>query len=397
MFRNRYTKGLIGLIFGLAVIVAPAMSARAADTAVSSVITTKAAVTGNALKIREHASGDAAVIAIASHGAQFTVTGTSGDEWIVISYQGGEAYVSSKYVTLHTVQNVIMDENESESTDNEDSSIAAETKTAEESSDAEVSSADTSASKEASVTPAASAPETNQVQAVSENDPAVSGNDPVSSVSGNNAAAAVSGNDITAVTTPEIAVEANGTESTAAAVAATTAADTAPVQNADPAAGTDASAATADVSAETDASAETEAADAAQTAAVDQTAVSADPSAAQAAYTNEELTLLAALIQCEAVGEPYDGKVAVGQVVLNRVASAEYPNSITEVIYQAGQFTPVRSGKVDALVASGSIDAECMQAAQAALGGTDIIGSATRFNRVHSDKGQIIGNHSFWG
>ena len=58
-----------------------------------------------------------------------------------------------------------------------------------------------------------------------------------------------------------------------------------------------------------------------------------------------DLELLAALIECEAGGEPYEGKLAVGSVVLNRVASSHFPNSVVGVIYQRGQFSPVASGR----------------------------------------------------
>ena len=58
--------------------------------------------------------------------------------------------------------------------------------------------------------------------------------------------------------------------------------------------------------------------------------------------------MLAALIFCEAGGEPYEGQVAEGAVVMNRVRSGIFPNSITEVIYQSGQFGPAITGKLDA-------------------------------------------------
>ena len=61
--------------------------------------------------------------------------------------------------------------------------------------------------------------------------------------------------------------------------------------------------------------------------------------AAAASVSGGELDLLAALIQCEAGGESHTGKVAVGAVVMNRVRSGQFPNSITEVVYQSGQFS----------------------------------------------------------
>jgi N-acetylmuramoyl-L-alanine amidase len=56
---------------------------------------------------------------------------------------------------------------------------------------------------------------------------------------------------------------------------------------------------------------------------------------------NKDIMLLAKLINSEALGEPYQGKLAVGNVVMNRVKSREFPNSITEVVYQKGQFDGV--------------------------------------------------------
>ena len=57
-----------------------------------------------------------------------------------------------------------------------------------------------------------------------------------------------------------------------------------------------------------------------------------------------EQELLAALIYCEAGNQPYEGQVAVGAVVMNRVRSGSYPNTISEVIYQSGQFGPAMTG-----------------------------------------------------
>lgn len=115
------------------------------------------------------------------------------------------------------------------------------------------------------------------------------------------------------------------------------------------------------------------------------------------AVSEEDILLLASLIQCEAIGESYEGQVAVGEVVLNRVKSASYPNTVRDVIYDVGQFSPVSSGKVDRVLASNTINENCIQAARDAVNGSSICGGATRFNRVQSDKGLIIGNHSFWG
>lgn len=52
--------------------------------------------------------------------------------------------------------------------------------------------------------------------------------------------------------------------------------------------------------------------------------------------SDSDLYLLGAIIQCEADGEPYEGKLAVGSVVMNRVRSSYFPNTVSGVIYQSG-------------------------------------------------------------
>ena len=115
-------------------------------------------------------------------------------------------------------------------------------------------------------------------------------------------------------------------------------------------------------------------------------------------YTTDADTtlLLAALIQCEAGSESYEGKVAVGAVVMNRVRSAAYPNSIHGVIYASGQFTPAMNGKVNALYESGKISASCIQAAEEALSGVSNVGDLTHFRRNNGREGLVIGNHVFY-
>lgn len=106
--------------------------------------------------------------------------------------------------------------------------------------------------------------------------------------------------------------------------------------------------------------------------------------------------LLAALIQCEAGGESYEGQLAVGAVVMNRVRSAAYPDSIHGVIYASGQFTPALNGKVNALYESGKINASCIQAAEEALSGASNVGDCTHFRRNNGRDGIVIGNHVFY-
>lgn len=116
------------------------------------------------------------------------------------------------------------------------------------------------------------------------------------------------------------------------------------------------------------------------------------------AYTTDADTtlLLAALIQCEAGGEAYEGQVAVGAVVMNRVRSAAYPNSIHGVIYASGQFTPAMNGKVNAVYESGKIKDSCIKAAEEALSGVSNVGDLTHFRRNNGRDGIVIGSHVFY-
>lgn len=117
---------------------------------------------------------------------------------------------------------------------------------------------------------------------------------------------------------------------------------------------------------------------------VQQAAVSASAS---------EQALLAAIIFCEAGNQPYEGQVAVGAVIMNRVRSAVYPNSIAEVIYQAGQFGPAMSGWLDSVLASGGYTSTAMQAAADALAGSNPIGDCLYFGC--GNYGIQIGDHFF--
>lgn len=115
-------------------------------------------------------------------------------------------------------------------------------------------------------------------------------------------------------------------------------------------------------------------------------------------YTTDADTtlLLAALIHCEAGGEPYEGQVAVGAVVMNRVRSAAYPDTIHGVIYASGQFTPAMSGKVNRVYESGKIYPSCIKAAEEALSGVSNVGDMTHFRRNNGREGLVIGNHVFY-
>lgn len=89
---------------------------------------------------------------------------------------------------------------------------------------------------------------------------------------------------------------------------------------------------------------------------------------------NEELMLLAQIVYAEAGNQPFEGKVAVAAVVLNRVESSIYPDSINEVIFQKSQFSPVKDGKIMACgkeVKEEEIPQSCIEAAEQALNGAD--------------------------
>jgi len=110
----------------------------------------------------------------------------------------------------------------------------------------------------------------------------------------------------------------------------------------------------------------------------------------------DEIRLLGALIFCEAGNQSYEGKVGVGAVVMNRVKSGAYPNTIHGVIYASGQFPPALNGKVARIYEQG-VPACCLRAAEAAINGETTVGGATRFNRNRGNReGIVIGAHVFW-
>ncbi len=106
-----------------------------------------------------------------------------------------------------------------------------------------------------------------------------------------------------------------------------------------------------------------------------------------------EQELLAALIFCEAGNQPYEGQVAVGAVVMNRVRSGSFPNTITDVIYQSGQFTPAMTGWLDSVLASDGYTNSAMQAAADALAGSNPIGDCLYFST--GGGGYQLGDHYF--
>lgn len=106
--------------------------------------------------------------------------------------------------------------------------------------------------------------------------------------------------------------------------------------------------------------------------------------------------LLACLIYCEAGAEPYEGQVAVGAVVINRMRSAAYPNTMVGVIYQNRQFSPVASGRLATRLAIGA-NSSCYAAADEAMKGKTPVGNCLYFRTVIPEiNGQIIGGHVFY-
>ena len=147
---------------------------------------------------------------------------------------------------------------------------------------------------------------------------------------------------------------------------------------------------------EAEAQAKAAAEEAARIAAEAQQAALAAQAAQTAAISAEELKLLANIIYCEAGSESYVGKVAVGNVIMNRVKSASQPNTITEVVYAKGQFSPVRNGSLQRALSSDKADAACYQAAIEALAGAQPVGGTLFFRRNNGRSGQVIGHHVFY-
>lgn len=113
------------------------------------------------------------------------------------------------------------------------------------------------------------------------------------------------------------------------------------------------------------------------------------------------LELLAKLINAEARGESYKGQVAVGAVVLNRVKSSKFPNTLSGVIYQKGQFSSVKDGQINKAIDKNST---VRKAAEEALNGSDPTGGALYFYNPKTAKSDwlftrktvlTIGRHRF--
>lgn len=117
----------------------------------------------------------------------------------------------------------------------------------------------------------------------------------------------------------------------------------------------------------------------------------------EVSFAEGDRRLLANLIYCEAGGEPYAGQVAVGSVVINRVLSSRFPDTVLGVIYQSGQFSPVGSGRLDIALASDKATESCYRAADEAMAGVTNVGTCVFFRTpIEGLSGINIGGHVFY-
>lgn len=113
-------------------------------------------------------------------------------------------------------------------------------------------------------------------------------------------------------------------------------------------------------------------------------------------YTEEDVKLLAAIIECEAGYKNYDALLAVGAVVVNRMKHRNYPDTVYGVIYQSGQFPPATNGKMDKILERGTKDL-CETAARDALNGKTNVEDCISFRAAGSGYvGTIIGDNVFF-
>ncbi len=126
-------------------------------------------------------------------------------------------------------------------------------------------------------------------------------------------------------------------------------------------------------------------------------ASSAKRDISQVTFSETDRKMIATIIYCEAGGEPYAGKLAVGAVVVNRLLSSCYPDTITGVIYQRKQFSPVTSGRFDLALANGTATSSCYQAADEAMAGNTNVGNCVYFRTpIEGLTGISIGGHIFY-
>lgn len=126
---------------------------------------------------------------------------------------------------------------------------------------------------------------------------------------------------------------------------------------------------------------------------------SSNSSSSGGKYSSSDISLLAKVISAEARGEPYEGQVAVGAVVLNRVAHPSFPNSVSGVVYQSGAFSAVTDSNWSAAVTESA-----KRAAKDAINGWDPTGGAIYYYNPAKTSNKwirtrtvvcVIGNHYF--
>ena len=126
---------------------------------------------------------------------------------------------------------------------------------------------------------------------------------------------------------------------------------------------------------------------------------SASSSKSSTGYVSADHRLLSRLVYAEARGESYKGQVAVAAVVLNRVSSASFPNTVSGVVYQSGAFSSVSNGSINC-----TPDSSCIRAALDAINGWDPTGGCLYFYNAKTAEDKwifsrrvqtVIGNHSF--
>ena len=130
-------------------------------------------------------------------------------------------------------------------------------------------------------------------------------------------------------------------------------------------------------------------------------AVIVDNSYGKSSNTNSDIQLMARAINGEARGEPYEGQVAVGAVILNRVKDSRFPNTIAGVIYQKGAFTAVSDGQINQPIKEGS---SVYKAARDAMNGWDPTGGCIYYFNPNTATNKwiwsrplvkVIGKHRF--
>ena len=111
----------------------------------------------------------------------------------------------------------------------------------------------------------------------------------------------------------------------------------------------------------------------------------------------DELTLMAAIIYCEAGAEPYETQLAVGAVIMNRIRSERFPDNLYDVLSQPGQFTPYRTGRLAYALEHSKASESCYEAARESMSGVDNTSNCLFFNDYKgTQEGLRYGGMVFW-